>query len=379
MNTRKALKLDDVSRMPLSTVEWFWRDDFDSRTTIVVAMSQNMLRHKVEQALICEPFLRETLDAVRWAEAELLIACERFRLMEDSRLGKTRYNLRCIQALRERVHSIFSRQQTKINKDTFTPAGTKATLLAERLMIELFPQELHRLHQEMAAERQMPAYSPWGHHETATLNDYIERAVHEDMVRVLKGSRHAQLRAMEWPTFLRTVQDDARSQNDRVPELRDLRLRSRWQKALDELLERIAPAAQGEVHSGCLRSVEYADMPMDEAQAMIRARRAFLSIWQRRQELNNLTKVHTRTMERLRAQFSEPWKELALDARIRLGANHPEVLTFLLEELRPYTVDGEQLQDEVLKGRPRGDLRRKVKEAARARFPAEVEIGSDGP
>ena len=376
------IKVADVATTPIDTLKSLWCSNFHNLTTTIVAISRDRSTPEITTTLYTPQWIPRALDAAWHVQGELAVAAERFQISKDGRLGRARADYVRVRKLRAALQRSHEVHESKLNCERFTHTGDTATHLAERLMVRLFPQEMAALQEQVAHSYALPRDSPW-RHEGRDIRSAIEQAIELGMIPVEPNSVYHRLRGLPLESFLRLVQDDARDQNKRLAELRDLRLFAQWGYALSHLLGRIGPQAHADPVSRHLRNVDYKVMPYKKAEATLRARRAYLSIWQRYQEHLALQGEKNRLVEQLRVQFSDQWVQISLQARKILIERNPEAYGFILEKANEHTTDGSKLDPRLMEdAQYRGQISREIRELARDAFglqarPLSAPVGRD--
>lgn len=360
------LAVNEVATTSVSALQALWSKDFNHLATTIIAVSRKRATPEITTALHTPPWLPQALDAAWHVQGNLTAAIERYRVTEDARLPKARTERMRVSRLRSALAHRHEALQRELNQQLDRTDATTAAQLAARVMMRLFPQEAEEIQHHVAHSYALPRENPW-RPKGKDLPAAVESAIAAGMIPIEPGSAYHRLRNQPMDAFVRLVQKDARDQNRRLVELRDIRLYDRWGYALCQLLAHIAPQARANPHDGHLQRVDYLNMSSNEAEVTLRARRAFLAIWQRYQEHTALRGERHRLLERLRVQFSEQWVKIGLESREILFQRHPQVYEFVWAKVRAHTLDGENLQPRLVtdsehRGQVAGGIRRLVRE-----------------
>lgn len=348
------LRPNQVKKVPLDTLEHWCSRSFEIRSTTAVAMACGAANQAIYQRFTLPRNLEATYDALLWAENETLLARERFMIRDDPRLPKMRSRHQALARMRKQVMVLIRDiQASKFRAATAEEGDNTLTRYAQRLLVKLHPDRMAQLHESVCFSRSIPPNSPWRNDDPARVDEAIENAIYTGMVRIAPTNPAAPLREMEEEELIRHIQDDTRNQDKRDPRLRDLAMLARWSRGLDTLLDRISPHAHAHHRpiDGNLLSLDYESMTLEEAEAYVRARRAFLAVWQRRVECRFKLEEARLTLVRLEQKFSEPWLEANAEARELLVRENPEQFQALLELARPHTdPEDPELMGELMAG-----------------------------
>ncbi|ALO96726.1 hypothetical protein SHL15_5663 [Streptomyces hygroscopicus subsp. limoneus] len=359
---RRSLRLNDVAHMGAAELQPLLQDSFRNLVTAAIADATGHLPRSSRKLLHGPHFRDDLVDALRWAEGEMQVACERMTWTGDPRAERTGRQLQQIRtALAQARAEEADQRRTEHRSSAGHQVDTDPAATARLWLRSAFPGRFEQLlAQEYATAQLEPRTERPG---PADVFDAIEWGASEGyLFATMTPAVHALL-AMPPLAFRNAVAADAREQDERNVELRHPLLVRRWRTALDELAEMTAPLA-GATSATVLGplTTDLDAMPRQAAFAVLNARRFLIAVHQRTAENTRVARQYAQTI----TQREQDEPEHAAHRRVfdqalhRLADEHPAAYDHIGHRLRPFETSPGQLDVSVLNADQRGALKRRV-------------------
>ncbi|WP_414166793.1 hypothetical protein ACMATS_03140 [Streptoverticillium reticulum] len=359
----ERLRLADVEHVLTDELVPLITDSFDNLVTVAVAEATNgYLPQRTRRLLRKAEWRLDWQDALLCACGELQVAVERMRYTRDPRLEPTEHRLRRV---RNRAHEagVLAKKlrSNDFNNSAERKSGTNSHLTALGWLRKAFPGEYAELLQQERARRNVrdKVESPSFRNVHEQIKYACEQgeitAPHTPEAEALLGADDAAVRL--------AAADDAKDQEERNMALRHPLMLGRWENALRELGERTAERARVETPHGLgtLPDDFYA-LPMEEAMAVLNARRFLAAIQQRRLEYKRYVRQITQAL-RERGRES-PHAIASAEAKAAAGQllieGHPSEYAYVRAVLRPHETHDGFLPGSLVTSPQRAEIKRRV-------------------
>lgn len=362
----RQIKVDLVAKLHVRQVEALIADRFADLVTVALADATTALPRPHRRLLRGDTWREDWSDALLWAEGELLVASERMAWERDPRLDRTNDQLRAVRTRLDESRRLIAAAHRRMREDTIayrTAADTDAT--ARKWLTDAFPDEFDATLRQVLTDRELRlpareyARDVFDSIEAAHVRGWLSDPI-TDEVRHLMAMSPVQLRKL--------AAADVQHQDDRVEGLNHPLMLRRWSAVLRQMAEDTcarAGSASPNALGATPAALRDADLPSEEAFAMLRARRFLAAVIQRRTEC---ARTVQRTVDDLeRVKHADPHRisvaRAKNHARMLLAAAHPHEFDALRERLRRYestpgVIDTTLLPDDHRRGRVKRDILR---------------------
>ncbi|GGU55471.1 hypothetical protein GCM10010211_20260 [Streptomyces albospinus] len=359
---RRSLRLNDIAHMGAAQLQPLLQDSFRNLVTAAIADATGHLPRSSRKLLHGPHFRDNLVDALRWAEGEMQVACERMTWTGDPRAGRTGRQLQQIRtALAQARAEEADRRRTEHRASAGHQVDTDSAATARRWLRSAYPDRFEQLlAQEYASAQLEPRTERPG---PADVFDAVEKGASEGYLFSTMTPAIRDLLAKSPLAFRNTVAADAREQDERNVALRHPLLLRRWRTALDELAEMTTPLA-GATSPTLLGplTTDLDAMPRQAAFAVLNARRFLVAVHQRTAENTRVARQYAQTITR--REQDEPdhaaHRRVFGQALNRLADEQPASYDYIRHRLRPFETSPGQLDTSVLNADQRGALKRHV-------------------
>lgn len=379
----RALTVAQVQTLPVDRIIGFVDDNFLSLVTVAIADATCDLAAPVRHMLRSSARRLDWLDALLWAEGELLVAVERTGYRGTANRASVAAQLRAVRTRITEVNTLIRKDRRAHWRDSpAARAVTDADFTARKWLSAAFPDEFKALLAEVMSAHGIThwydgsardIYDAVAHgHTEGWLTDPITPEVR----RILNLSDQA---------MRQLVVTDATEPDDRVQELCHPLVLRRWDRALNQLAEqtyRRAGAAGPRTLGSTPKILTTASAKRDRARAntVLRARRFLAAILQRRIECRQFAQQAISDIDRARQQ--DPGRMAYARAKNRarhlLAERRPAEFAIIRAGLRPYertpgVIDTDLLPDDDRRGAVKRALVAAARHAASHPKPAPLE------
>lgn len=359
----ERLRLADVERLSTDDLVVLITHSFDNLVTVAIAeATSGYVPQRTRRLLRKAEWRLDWQDALLCASGELQVAVERMRYTGDPRLQATEHRLRRVRNRAHEAGLLAKRLRTNdFNNSAERRSGTNSHLTALGWLRIAFPVEYAELLQRERALRNVADTS-----EGPSFRDVHEQIKYAyeqghftapctPEVEALLGSGDAAVRL--------AAADDAKDQEERNMALRHPLMLGRWENALRELGERTAGRARVETPHGLgtLPDDFYA-LPVEEATAVLNARRFLAAVQQRRLECKRYVRQITQVLRK--RERESPHVRVAAEAKAAasrlLVEGRPSEYAYVRAELRPHEASEGFLPDSLVTSPQRAEIKRRV-------------------
>ncbi len=215
----RSLRLNDVAHMGAAKLQPLLQDSFRNLVTSAIADATGHLPRSSRKLLHGPHFCDDLVDALRWAEGEMKVACERMTWTKDPRAERTGRQLQQIRtALAQARAEEADRRRTEHRASAGHRVDSDPAPTARLWLRSAFPGRFEQLlAQEYATAQLEPRTERPG---PADVFDAIEWGASEGYLFATMTPAVHDLLAKSPVAFRNTVAADAREQDERNVELR---------------------------------------------------------------------------------------------------------------------------------------------------------------